>query len=120
VCEHGYKADGDRCSKIVCAEGSFLNDDNECAKRREKKPVASRDSDDRPSRRERAERRQRELPPEAADVARPQASARSQAGGGGSGQIYCDAHLCRPVMRGCHLEYHGDTGPARGNIEVCN
>jgi Caspase domain len=120
VCERGYKADGDRCSKIVCAEGSFLNDDNECAKRREKKPVARRDSDDRPSRRERAERRQRELRPETADVPRPQASARSQAGGGGSGQIYCDAHLCRPVARGCHLEYHGDTGPARGNTEVCN
>ena len=26
VCEHGFKADGDHCSKIVCAEGSFLNE----------------------------------------------------------------------------------------------
>jgi uncharacterized caspase-like protein len=43
VCEHGFQADGDRCSKITCAEGSFLNDDNECEKRRGKKPVASRD-----------------------------------------------------------------------------
>lgn len=47
LCEHGFKADGDRCSKISCAEGSFLNDDNECEKRREKKPVASRRDDDR-------------------------------------------------------------------------
>ncbi len=47
VCEHGFKADGDRCSKISCAEGSFLNDDNECEKRREKKPVAKRDTDGR-------------------------------------------------------------------------
>jgi uncharacterized caspase-like protein len=47
VCEHGFKADGDRCSKISCAEGSFLNGDNECEKRREKKPVARRDTDDR-------------------------------------------------------------------------
>jgi uncharacterized caspase-like protein len=47
VCEHGFKADGDRCSKVVCAEGSFLNDDNECEKRRDKKPVAKRDTDDR-------------------------------------------------------------------------
>ena len=31
------------CVKIVCAEGSFLNDDNECEKRRDKKPVAKRD-----------------------------------------------------------------------------
>ena len=34
VCEHGYKADGERCTKITCAAGSFLNDDNECEKRR--------------------------------------------------------------------------------------
>jgi uncharacterized caspase-like protein len=42
-CEHGYKADGDHCTRIVCAEGTFLNDDNECEKRREKRPVASRE-----------------------------------------------------------------------------
>jgi hypothetical protein len=50
VCEHGFKADGDRCTKIVCAEGSFVNADNECEKRR-KQPVAKRDEDDRASRR---------------------------------------------------------------------
>jgi hypothetical protein len=44
VCDHGYKADGNACVKIVCAEGSVLNDDNECEKRRDKKPVAKRDS----------------------------------------------------------------------------
>ena len=43
VCEHGFQADGDRCTKITCAEGSFLNDDNECEKRRARKPVATRD-----------------------------------------------------------------------------
>jgi hypothetical protein len=43
VCEHGFQADGDRCTKITCAEGSFLNDDNECEKRRAKKPVAARE-----------------------------------------------------------------------------
>jgi uncharacterized caspase-like protein len=43
VCEHGFKAEGERCSKIVCAEGSYLNDDNECEKRRSKKPVAARE-----------------------------------------------------------------------------
>jgi uncharacterized caspase-like protein len=47
VCEHGYKVDGDSCVKITCAEGSFLNEDNQCVKRREKKPVAKRDTDDR-------------------------------------------------------------------------
>jgi uncharacterized caspase-like protein len=43
VCEHGFKADGERCSRIACGEGSFLNDDNQCEKRREKRPVAKRD-----------------------------------------------------------------------------
>jgi hypothetical protein len=46
VCEHGYKADGNSCTKITCATGSFLNDDNECEKRRDR-PVATRDIDDR-------------------------------------------------------------------------
>ncbi|WP_456632101.1 caspase family protein [Bradyrhizobium sp. URHC0002] len=43
VCEHGFQADGERCTRITCAEGSFLNDDNECEKRRAKKPVATRE-----------------------------------------------------------------------------
>jgi uncharacterized caspase-like protein len=43
ACEHGFRADGDHCSKIVCADGAFLNDDNECEKRAAKKPVARRD-----------------------------------------------------------------------------
>ncbi|MDI1263825.1 MAG: hypothetical protein PS018_11270, partial [bacterium] len=47
VCEHGFKADGDRCTKITCASGSFLNDDNECEKRRASKPVAKRDRPER-------------------------------------------------------------------------
>ncbi len=50
VCEHGFKPDGDHCSKIVCADGSFLNDDNECEKRRAKTPTAKRDDGDRPDR----------------------------------------------------------------------
>ncbi|WP_083754585.1 caspase family protein [Bradyrhizobium murdochi] len=43
ACEHGFKAEGEHCTKITCAEGSFLNDDNECEKRRAKKPVARRE-----------------------------------------------------------------------------
>ncbi|WP_024516517.1 caspase family protein [Bradyrhizobium sp. Tv2a-2] len=46
VCEHGYKADGNQCIRIVCAEGAFLNDDNECEKRRDKRPVVTRDRPD--------------------------------------------------------------------------
>ena len=48
VCDHGFKADGDQCTRIVCAEGSYVNDDNECEKRRGKATV-KRDDNDRPS-----------------------------------------------------------------------
>ena len=47
VCEHGFKAEGELCSKIVCGDGAFLNDENECEKRRAKTPTASRERQDR-------------------------------------------------------------------------
>jgi uncharacterized caspase-like protein len=110
VCEHGFKAEGDRCSRISCAEGSFLNDDNECEKRRAKKPVASRDSN------ERVDRPARERPKSQAGAARPQAP---------SGQIVCDDHLCRPVDRGCRVEFRttaqgGGRLGGGSNVQVCN
>ncbi|MCK1713513.1 MULTISPECIES: caspase family protein [unclassified Bradyrhizobium] len=124
ICDHGYKADGDQCSKITCAEGSFLNDDNECEKRRGKKPVAKRNTDDRPSR---ADRSARESPQPTADVPlrpasqKPQADGSRRSASGAAGQIYCNSLMCRPVRRGCHLEYRGGGGPhADPNAEVCN
>jgi uncharacterized caspase-like protein len=121
VCEHGFKADGDRCTRIVCAEGSVLNDDNECEKRRGKKPVASREEDDRPARSERPVR-ERQRPDAGAAGARA-AQGAAQAAGQGSGQILCGDAGCRPVNRGCHLEYRsfsaGGPYPAGGNIEIC-
>jgi uncharacterized caspase-like protein len=56
VCEHGFKADGDHCTRIVCAEGSFVNDDNECEKPRRGKATVERDDGDRPSPRARQDR----------------------------------------------------------------
>ena len=50
ICEHGFRPDGDQCSRIVCAEGSFLNDDNECEKRRARTPSARREPVERPTR----------------------------------------------------------------------
>jgi uncharacterized caspase-like protein len=55
TCEHGFEADGDHCSKIVCREGSFLNDDNECEKRGGK-AIVKRNDNDRSSRRARQQR----------------------------------------------------------------
>ena len=118
ICEHGFEADGDRCSKIVCAEGSFLNDDNECEKRRAKKPVATRDRDEREERQERQERPARAVQersgPPAAAAAKPQAL-RS----GGLRQRRLPS-----VQRGCHLEYRtfSQGGPYEGqggNVQIC-
>ncbi|MBB4256133.1 MULTISPECIES: caspase domain-containing protein [unclassified Bradyrhizobium] len=116
ICDHGYKASGDQCVRITCAEGSFLNDDNECEKRRGKKPVAKRNANEGASR---ADRSRREISEPVADVPRRQATAKSS---GGSGQVVCDAYLCRQVRRGCHLDYRGGGGPGgnTGNVEVCN
>jgi len=105
ICGHGFRADGDQCSRIACGAGSFLNDDNECEKRRGKTPTAKREPDQRPDR---------------AAQARPK-PARPQA----SGQIVCDDHLCRPVERGCHLEFRTSSeGGGRlgggSNVQVCN
>src|SRR5713226_7233603 len=114
ICQHGFEADGDRCSKIVCGEGSFLNDDNECEKRRAKTPTARRDREDRNYRDDRADRPVRERPMPEARVSRPHAS----------GQIVCDSGGCRPVAPGCHLEYRtlAEGGPREGgggNVQIC-
>jgi uncharacterized caspase-like protein len=105
ICEHGFKADGDHCSKIVCAEGSVLDDDNDCVKRRPTTPTAKREPAQRPDRAAQGQPR----------PAAPQAS----------GQIVCDDHLCRPVQRGCHLEYRtSEQGGSRmgggSNVQICN
>jgi len=114
LCEHGFKADGDRCSKIVCGEGSFLNGDNECEKRRAKTPTARRDREDRNYRDDRGDRPVRERPMPEARVSRPEAS----------GQIVCNSGGCRPVDRGCHLEFRttAQGGPVEGgggNVQIC-
>ena len=114
LCEHGFEADGDRCSKIVCGEGSFLNGDNECEKRRAKTPTARRDREDRNYRDDRGDRPVRERPMPEARVSRPEAS----------GQIVCNSGGCRPVDRGCHLEFRttAQGGPVEGgggNVQIC-
>jgi uncharacterized caspase-like protein len=130
ICEHGFKPDGDRCSKIVCAEGSFLNDDNECEKRRTRTPTAKRDepqptgrANARPmtgSGRAPTARRDEDVRPDRLVRERPRPEARPQA----SGQIVCDVGGCLPVARGCHIEYKttAQGGPYEGgggNVQVC-
>jgi uncharacterized caspase-like protein len=127
VCAHGFRADGEHCARIVCDEGSFLNDDNACEKRRNK--TVKRDDEDRGSHRERTlrtDRPARELQRLDGEIGvvvprQPQPPQMSRAG---SGQIVCDDGGCRPVSHGCHLEYRttAQGGPREGgggNVEIC-
>ena len=100
VCDRGSRADGDTCVKIACRVGYRVNDDNECEKMPDKKPVATRDD----SRTRDADRTRAE-----SQASRPQAS----------GQIYCSSAGCRPVGKGCHIV---KTGAAQEQFqrEVCN
>ncbi|WP_027550585.1 caspase family protein [Bradyrhizobium sp. Cp5.3] len=109
VCDHGFKADGDACVKIACRAGYRVNDDNECEKVQEKKPVATRDDE---AKRD-AERKKLESAPATHQT---------------SGQIICNQAGCRPVAKGCHVvRTAGGLNPnsriATGNVfehEVCN
>jgi Caspase domain len=112
VCEHGFKsnADGDNCGRIVCAEGSFLNEDNECERRRARKPIARREQPE-----ERFNRAAREWLHREVSAPLPRASL---------GQIVCDRGGCRPIDRGCHLEFRttAQGGPYEGgggNVQIC-
>ena len=126
VCDHGFKADGDKCTKIVCREGYAVNDDNECEKQRAAKPAkpatAKRDDGD-----ERPARQRRQAGDAAAGAAGGYGGAAGVAAAAGAsrrsggGQMFCNNLGCRPVNRGCHLEYRGGGGPANdANVEVCN
>ncbi|MGY8633874.1 caspase family protein [Bradyrhizobium sp. 14AA] len=104
ICDRGFKADGDGCVKITCRAGYSVNDDNECEKVQEKKPVATREG----SKRRDEQRKQVESTP-----SKPQTS----------GQIICNDAGCRPVRSGCRLE-QTSTATARRitdrQFEVCN
>jgi uncharacterized caspase-like protein len=137
ACDHGFRADGDHCSKIVCAEGSFINDDNECEKRHGKTPTARKDRErdreadragdrnrDRRDYRDqpRAERAMQELPSSDYGVPPPRVSRRPESG---TGQIVCGVSGCHAVARGCHIEFKttAQGGPIEGgggNVQVCN
>jgi len=108
ICEHGFRPDGDNCSKIVCAEGSFLNENNECQKRRAKRPTARREPDDRPARVDRLVRERQNTEASAGKTK-------------SSGQIVCDRLGCKPVDRGCHIELRSTSQAAGdgGSVQVC-
>lgn len=90
ACEHGSKVDGDKCSRIVCAEGSFLNSDNECEKRRSKPNKVKRADNPRP---------RREAPnPTGTEITLPQ----------GMGKIVCNNTECRSTKNGWSYRFQNN------------
>jgi hypothetical protein len=143
VCDHGFRASGDHCTRIVCAEGSFINGDNECEKRSGKTPTAKREiqherdreserhrdrdternretSRDRRDYRDNRDRRENYRDERAVERPGPDYGARpprvSSRGGGGTGQIVCGVIGCHAVARGCHIEFKttAQGGPIEG------
>ncbi len=97
ICEYGYKADGNRCSKIVCKAGFEVGDDNNCEKIEVKKPATPTTP---------TTKRDESAKPKAAE-AKPETG----------GQIICGTGGCRPVKKGCRIK---DVGSIWGQIEICN
>ncbi|SDI02476.1 Uncharacterized protein, contains caspase domain [Bradyrhizobium sp. Rc2d] len=105
VCDHGFRADGDACTKIVCRPGYRVSDDNECEKIQEKKPVATRED----SKKRDVERKRTESTP-------PKTQS--------SEQVLCNQAGCRPAARGCRIVIGTGQSQGSGGIgqqrEVCN
>ena len=109
VCEHGYRAEGEKCVEIVCKAGFEVGDDNTCERVRPKqeakpapKPTPKRE--------------------DAKPAAEP-APARAAVSPAPSGQIFCNSGGCRPVAKGCRLERGGGSAmnnSSSGIREVCN
>lgn len=104
ICDHGYKAAGERCMKIGCGAGMFVNDNNECEKKREKPTAKREESPPKPE-----QRKSSNIETQASE---PQAS----------GQIFCNsAGSCHPVRKGCRIEYSNVPPLTTAyNHEVCN
>jgi hypothetical protein len=96
VCEHGFRAGGEKCEKIVCRAGYTVGDDNSCEKIEPRKPAAPV--------------AKREAPAE------PKPAAAASSGQG----VICGTGGCRPVAKGCRAERAPNpTSTQTGWIEVC-
>ncbi|OQW53321.1 MAG: hypothetical protein A4S14_16190 [Proteobacteria bacterium SG_bin9] len=106
VCNHGYRAEGEKCVEIVCKAGFEVGDNNTCERVEPKKkpppPVAKRD----------------EAPP----AAKPKAA--ESAKPAPAGQIHCTRDGCQAVPKNCRI-VAGSTGMGPGLFSpsgqlVCN
>jgi hypothetical protein len=102
ICEHGYKADGERCVEIVCKSGFEVGDDNTCERVQSTKPNARRAKPEQSARPERtpAVATRPKPNPELAGSTKPNmsglyAQCRAQAmGKGGNGLNFAKIDAC--------------------------
>jgi uncharacterized caspase-like protein len=81
ICDHGYKADGDTCTRIICKAGLELDDDNTCRKIKTKQPSAKQEK--KPEEAQPTVNRSPTNEPAASELRR------------------CGATSCSAAMRGC-------------------
>jgi uncharacterized caspase-like protein len=110
ICTFGYRAEGDRCVKISCGAGFFLNDDNECAKKRE---TPAREN--RAVKRNLPKRDQVQSEPSAPSSYDPYDRNRRITMGGFR---TCGGNGCQIVPKGCHA-IRGMGGGGLGGKIVC-
>jgi hypothetical protein len=89
ICEHGYKAEDDHCTRITCEAGFELDDDDTCQRVKSKKPAAKQEG--KPEKEGKPEERQpvviRQMP---------------NAPTGGNPELSrCGATSCSQALRGC-------------------
>ncbi|MGH6779137.1 MAG: caspase family protein [Bradyrhizobium sp.] len=114
ACDHGYKAEGDTCTRIICRAGSKLKDNNECEKIERRKQQAKRETPE--------QSRQREN------------GRANQNGGGGGFSHRCRARSCSMALhgcmrivtmlgkrgRGCEIRYHACLQSGNWAGHMCN
>ena len=95
TCDHGFRANGEQCTRITCKAGFEVGDDNTCERIEIRKPA-------RPT----------------ARPAAPNDTPRTvEAKPAASGTVYCGQGGCRPVRQGCRLVVSGRIGIAQ--YEYC-
>ena len=101
VCDHGFRADGDSCARIVCKDGYQVGDDNTCEKIPPKTQLAT-DREPKPQRQQQSQQaRQSCACADAAVVLRAAAAGRRRAN-------HLRRSRLRPAAEGLHRGFRAD------------
>jgi len=91
ICDHGFRPNGDQCTRISCKAGFEVGDDNTCERTEIRKPARS--------------------------TAKPASPRSAEAKPAASGTVFCGQGGCRPVRQGCRLVV--SSGIGMGQYEYC-